>query len=86
VTALLTTTSRLKIALSATAGAGSVLPKMRRLFDYLVVLAFFAVIVGLGVLLNFIVSLNYDFFAGVFFTAIFWALIAGARRISKGTN
>jgi hypothetical protein len=57
---------------------------MRRLLDYLLVLGFLALIVGLGALGNFIVSLNYDFFAGVFFTAFFWALIAGARRITKG--
>lgn len=59
---------------------------MRRLLDFILVLAFFGVIIGLLAVGNFIVDLNPDFFAGVIFTTIFWALIAGARRILKGSN
>lgn len=59
---------------------------MRTVLDFILVVAFMAAIICLGALLNWIVALNYDFFAGVFFTGLFWALIAGARRISKGIN
>jgi hypothetical protein len=56
---------------------------MRNLLDFILVAAFMAAIIGLGVFLNWIVALNYDFFAGVFFTALFWALIAAGRAIMR---
>ena len=56
---------------------------MRTLMDFILVLAFFAAIIGLGAFGIFIVSLNYDFFAGVFFTSLFWALISAGRKLTR---